>query len=124
DKLPIYWHPKERPPLRNIYRDLIKLRKQCPAFRSDQVSWLKNTDDKNVVTFLREDDNELFIVAINLCNRPVSTVVEELNDPGVALPPEFQAVKISGVSEPPAADFPLMHLNGFEWRIYRRAVTK
>src|SRR5262249_51567186 len=27
EKLPVFWEPKDRPPLRDIYRDLIKLRK-------------------------------------------------------------------------------------------------
>ena len=118
DKLPIVWHPKERPPLRNIYRDLIKLRKQSPAFRNNRVTWLKNADDKNVVTFLREGDNEQFLVAINLSNRPASAAVEV---PNAA---DFQPVKISGLADVPAADFPALHLGGFEWRIYRRAVAK
>ena len=30
EKLPIFWSPKERPPLRDIYRDLIQLRKKFP----------------------------------------------------------------------------------------------
>jgi len=34
EKLPVFWKPKERPPLRDLYRDLIKLRKQYAPFRS------------------------------------------------------------------------------------------
>ena len=118
EKLTINWHSKERPPLRNIYRDLIKLRKQFPAFRNDRVTWVKNADEKNVVTFLREDNNEQFLVAINLSNRPANAGVDI---PNAA---DFQAVKISGLADVPAADFPALHLGGFEWRIYRRAITK
>jgi len=118
DKIPIVWHPKERPPLREIYRDLITLRKQSPAFRNNRVTWLKNSDDKNIVTFLREDDTEQFVVVINFSNRPLTAEVE------VPHAAEFQAVKIRGLKDPPAADFPSLHLGGFEWRIYRRAVTK
>src|SRR6267142_656190 len=47
DKLPIVWHPKERPDLNSIYRELIKLRRQSPAFHNDRVIWLKNTDEKS-----------------------------------------------------------------------------
>src|SRR5467141_220017 len=53
EKLPIFWHPKERPPLRDSYRSLIKLRKAHPAFRNDQVGWLHNSDETNLVTFTR-----------------------------------------------------------------------
>ena len=44
DKLPIFWHPKERPALTSIYHELIKLRQQSPALCNDHVTWLKNTD--------------------------------------------------------------------------------
>ncbi|MGP8054553.1 MAG: alpha-amylase family glycosyl hydrolase, partial [Limisphaerales bacterium] len=37
EKLPIFWHPKERPPLRGIYQGLIKLRAEYPAFHNDRV---------------------------------------------------------------------------------------
>ena len=113
DKLPICWNPKERPPLRDIYRDLIKLRKQSPAFRNSRVVWLKNDDDKNIVTLLREDGHEQFVVVVNLSSRPVSAGVEV---PNAA---EFQPVKITGLATA-AGDFPSMHLGGFEWRVYRR----
>jgi glycosidase len=116
EKLPIFWEPKERPPLRNIYRDLAKLRKQSPAFRNDRLVWLKNSDEKNVVTFLREDEREQFVVAINLSNRPASAGVEVPNST------EFQPVKIAGMPGPSASDFPSLHLGSFEWRIYRRAI--
>ncbi|MGN6642340.1 MAG: alpha-amylase family glycosyl hydrolase [Verrucomicrobiota bacterium] len=114
DKLPIYWQPKERPPLRNIYHELIKLRKQSPAFRSTEVTWLNNAEEKNVVTFLREDETEQFLIAINLSNRPAGAAVE------VANAAEFSALRIAGFSEPPASDFPALHLGGFECRIYHR----
>ena len=116
DKLPIYWQPKERPPFRNIYRDLIKLRKQSPAFRNNRIVWLKNSDEKNVATFLREDEREQYLVAVNFSNRPGAAAVD------VANPSEFQPVKINGMPEPPASDFPSLHLGSFEWRIYHRSL--
>ena len=118
DKMPINWQPKERPPLRAIYHELIKLRKQLPAFSNSKVIWLKNADEKNVVTFLREDETEQFLVAVNLSNRPVSAAVD------VAKAGEFQPVKIVGLSEPPASDFPALYLGGFETRFYRRAISQ
>lgn len=115
-KMPIFWSSKERPPFRDIYRDLIKLRQQSPAFRTDRVIWLKNTDPKSVVTFLREDEHEQFVVVINFSNQPVRAGVE------VPDPADFQLVKISGQAGSPAADFPALHLGGFEWRIYHRTI--
>src|SRR5207245_11485255 len=49
EKLNIFWNPKERPQLRKIYHDLIQLRKQYAAFRTDNVTWLENSEDAKVV---------------------------------------------------------------------------
>jgi glycosidase len=114
EKLPIFWHPKGRPALRDIYRDLIRLRKENPAFRNDNVVWLRNSDPANLVTLMRADDKNEFVVVINFSNRPATGWVEVMHDP------QFQPVKISGMPEVPPTGFPLFRLGGFEWRIYKR----
>lgn len=118
EKLPIFWKPKERPPLREIYRDLIKLRKAYAPFRSDRVVWLRNSNEADLITIMRLDAKDEFVIAINLSNRPVVGWVELMNDK------EFKPVKISGVPERGAESLPLFRLNGFEWRIFHRAVAK
>jgi glycosidase len=116
EKVPIFWHPKERPPLRDIYRDLIKLRKQYTAFRNERVIWLRNSDEANLTTFLRLDAKDEFVVAVNLSNRPNLGWVEVMHEQ------DFKPVKIAGMPESPTSGFPLFRLNGFEWRIYHRVV--
>ena len=117
DKLNIFWNPKERPQLRGIYHDLIQLRKQSPALRGDNVQWLRNSDETRLVTFLRADDKDEFLVVINLSNRPLLGKVDLKN---VA---NFDAVKISGAENSGGGPLPVFHLNGFEWRIYHRTAT-
>ena len=114
DKLNIFWHPKERPQLRSIYHDLIQLRKQSAAFRSDNVEWLHNSDETKLVTFLRADDKDEFLVVINFSNRPLIGKVELKNADG------FSAVKIPAADNSGGGPLPDVHLNGFEWRIYHR----
>jgi glycosidase len=116
EKVPVFWHPKDRPPLRAIYRDLIKLRKTYAAFRNDRVVWLRNSDEANLLTFMRLDGQHEFVVAINLSNRPIVGSVEVMHDQ------EFRPVKIAGMPDCPLAGFPLFHLKGFEWRVYQREV--
>ena len=116
EKLPIFWHPKERPPLRDIYRDLIKLRKQYEALRSGSVLWLRNSDAASLVTFMRLDDKDEFVTLINFANRPVAGSVEVKNSQ------DFKPVRISGMPDAPAGGFPHFRLNGFEWRVYHRTV--
>jgi glycosidase len=118
DKLTVFWHPKERPPLRNIYRDLIRLRKQYACFRNGDVTWLRNSDEADVVTFMRADDRDQFVVIINFSNRPIDTKMRE------RIPKGFEPVRIDGIPVPPADGLSRLHLNGFEWRIYHRVVPK
>ena len=115
EKMPIFWHSKDRPPFRTIYKDLIRLRRQYPAFSSDRVTWLRNSDPANLVSFLRQDTNDAFVVVVNFSNRPLSAKVDvEQANP-------FKPLHISGLPDAPANDFPQLHLKGFEWRIYHGA---
>jgi glycosidase len=119
NKLTIFWNPKGRPPLRDIYRGLIKLREQYPAcFCNSQVAWLSNSEKNDVVTFMRSDGTNEFIVAINFSNRPVSGKIDVKDGDG------FKLVPISGLADPPADGMPQFHLNGFEWQIFHRTVSK
>jgi len=116
EKVPVFWQPKERPAFRQIYQGLIRLRKAYPVFRNDRVIWLRNTDEANLVTLMRLDSKDEFVVVINFSNRPAIGWVEVLHDQ------EFKPVKIAGMPEPPSDCFPLFRLNGFDWRIYHRTV--
>lgn len=116
EKMPVFWHPKDRPPLRDIYRSLIELRKNHVAFRNDRVIWLHNSQEADLVTFMRLDSHNEFVMAINFSNRPIVGWVQVMHDQ------EFKPVAIKGLPETPAAGFPLFRLNGFEWRIYQRTL--
>ncbi len=115
EKMPVFWHPKERPPLREVYQGLIRLRLQYPAFRNDRVIWLHNSDEANLVTLLRLDDKDEIVAVINFSNRPITGWVEVQHDR------EFKPVKMPGLPDPPPEGLPLFRLNGFDWRIYHRA---
>jgi glycosidase len=116
DKLPIFWSPKERPELREIYRDLIRLRKKCAPLHNGRVIWLPNSKDDSLVTFERANDNDEVVVVINFSNRPVSGRVDVNNCD------DFKPVRIVGMPDALDHDFPSVHLGGFDWRIYRRTV--
>jgi len=116
ERLPVFWEPKERPPLRQIYRDLIHLRRSHPAFTNDRVIWLTNSEPADLVSFLRRDEAEEFLVLINFSNRPLLASVELEHAEG------FQAVAITSESTPSKSCLPLLRLGGFEWRIYQRSL--
>jgi len=116
DKLPIVWAPRERPPFRDIYRSLIRLRKQYPAFSDNSVSWLHNSNEAMLLSFMRSDKTDQFVVVINCSNRPVSGSVKIENGP------DFQPVRISGIPDSHDCSLPQFHLNAYEWRIYHRTL--
>ena len=70
DKLPIALGSQRAPAVaRSIYHSLIELRKKYPCFENHQVTWLDNSDGNDVVSFMRSDDKDEFVVVINLSNR-------------------------------------------------------
>ena len=118
EKMPVFWHAGGRPPLRNIYRDLIKLRKQYAALYSGDVAWLQNTSPVEVISFLRKDAKDEFLVLINLTSHRATGSVDLASADG------FEPVKISGraiAADPILSGF---NLNGYEWFIYHRAISK
>ena len=116
DKLPIVWNARERPQLRKIYQSLIQLRKNYPAFCNHRVIWLQNSDPNNLVTLMRLDGNDEFVVVINFSNRPVTGKVEVMNSK------DFRLLEISGQPKGLDGQFPLFDLGPFDWRIYHRTV--
>ncbi len=118
EKLPVFWHPGGRPPLRDIYRDLIKLRKQYGALHDGEVIWLPNTVPGEVISLLRRDAKDEFLVVINLTSQRVNGSVEL---PGVE---GFEPVTINGRANPADIHLPDFHLNGYRWLICHRTVSK
>jgi glycosidase len=116
EKLPVFWSPKDRPPLRKIYHNLIQLRKENATFRDGRVIWLHNSNEGSLVTFERSDDTNEFVVVINFSNRPIQGQVY------VTKAGDFKPVWIAGMPQGPNNDFPSVHLGGFDWRIYQRTL--
>ncbi len=118
EKMPVFWHPGGRPPLRDIYRDLIKLRKKYAAFGNEDVAWVKNSAPDAVVSFLRRDATNEFLVLINFSSRRATGSVELASEKG------FDPVKISGMPEPVDVLIPEFRLTGHGWFIYHRTIPK
>ena len=117
EKMPVFWNPGGRPPLRDIYRDVIKLRKQYAALRDGEVVWLKNSAGEEVLSILRKDAKDEFLIVINLSSRRVSGSVDDLAE-------GFQPVNIAGWPVPVDNHAPDFKLNGYGWLICHRVVGK
>lgn len=118
EKMPVDWHPGGRPPLRAIYKDLIKLRKQYPAFYNGDVNWLTNSAPDQVISFTRTDKSDEFLVLVNLTSLRATGTVDAPNAS------DFTQVRIS--TEPVSAD-PItsgFNLGSYQWSIYHRTIPK
>jgi cyclomaltodextrinase / maltogenic alpha-amylase / neopullulanase len=118
EKRPIFWHPGGRLPLRDIYRDLIKLRKQYAALCNDDVVWTTNSVPGEVISFLRRDAKDEFLVLINLSSRRMAGSVGSSADKG------FKPVKLNGMPEQVGTALPEFNLSGYGWLIYHRSLSK
>jgi len=108
----VFWQSSGRPPLRDIYRELINLRKQNAALCNGEVNWLENSATNEVVSFLRQDAADKFLVLINLSSRRVSGSVEMSDEPG------FVPVQISNRPNSVDTVLPDFELAGYGWQIY------
>lgn len=118
EKMPIFWNPSGRPPLRSIYRDLIKLRKHNPAFYSGTMQWLDNTATNQVVSFLRHDDKDEFLVLINFSSIKAEGSISMDNADG------FQSVNIGDQPPPIDTSLPDFKLQSYGWCIFHRSISK
>ncbi|HXB61004.1 MAG TPA: alpha-amylase family glycosyl hydrolase [Candidatus Acidoferrales bacterium] len=110
----ISWQTPEDPDLRATYGDLIRLRHEYPALRNSHVEWLRNSDETNLLTYIRADDKDELLIVINFSGHPISGKIDLKNPEG------FTPVKISGMQGSNDDSPPTFHLNGFEWRIFHR----
>jgi cyclomaltodextrinase len=118
EKMPVFWSPGGRPPLRSIYHDLIKLRKANPALCNGSVEWLPNTATNQVVSFLRKDDKDEFLILINFANSEVSGSISLDDAAG------FQPVSIANLAPPIDTSLPDFKLESRGWFIFHRATPK
>jgi glycosidase len=119
EKMPIFWSASGRPPLRQIYRSLIKLRKEHPALYNQNVAWLQNTVPAEVMSVLRKDDKDEFVILINLSSRMAAGSVE------VSDAEHFAVLNIDGMPPVPKSNLlPEFQLGAYEWRIYNRQLGK
>ncbi len=112
EKLPIFWEGSYA--LRNFvqtYAALIPLRKSSVALRTGELTWVHNSDETHVVTFLRSTPEESYLVAINLSNTLFRGNVEG----GAG---SWQEVSLGAKPSSPAS-LPALSLDAFQFRIFR-----
>jgi glycosidase len=123
ERLPIFWQTAERrPEFPRFYKGMIALRQAFPALRRGEVVWLKNSDESRLVTFLRRDQGEELLVAINFSSQPFAGTVEWS---GGAI---YAEVTPGTTPQPPAAAKgagpPALSLDPWGFKVYKRPLLK
>ncbi len=125
EKMPIFWDNRiRRPEFPRFYKSMIELRKNSVALRRGDLTWLKNSDEARVLTFIRKSGNEEVLVAINMTNQPFAGFVEtggnftEITpDIGNPLPPDDDKMKDKSQIN---VGLPAITLDAFGFRIFRK----
>ncbi|HEY9282020.1 MAG TPA: alpha-amylase family glycosyl hydrolase [Pyrinomonadaceae bacterium] len=123
ERLPVFWRIAERrPEFPRFYKSVTALRRAHPALRRGELIWIKNSDESRLVTFLRRDQGEELLVAINFSSQPFGGTVES---PGGAPYAEVtpgstpQSSAAAEVAGPPA-----LSLGPWGFKVYKRPILK
>lgn len=127
-RLPVFWPiEKRRPEFPRFYRQLLALRKSHPAFTRGSLGWLHNSDASRVVTFVRRDETEEIVVAINFSNRPFDGTVEAPSGapfadltPDTRAPLPTDATDAARAARARTSGLPALSLEPWGYRIFRR----
>jgi cyclomaltodextrinase len=130
EKLPIFWPISERrPEFARFYQQMISLRRSSSALRRGSLTWLRNSDEFQVLTFLRRSPEEEVLVAINLASRPFVGAIEIANGdaykevtPDVGPPLAPDAPVGAGAARKQEAGLPVLALKAWGYRIFRRPI--
>ncbi len=126
EKTTIDWGMAERrPQVRPYYESLAALRRAHPALTRGETRWLRNGEERRVLSFARVGTNETLVVAINLSSLPYEGRIEV--EPGeyrdvtpVPAPVPGASASASQDAAARAARLPQVKLAPWEFRVFSR----
>jgi glycosidase len=111
EKMPIFWQIKERrPEFPKFYQSMTELRRNFVALRRGDLSWVKNSDESRVLTFIRRSGAEEILVAINMSNTPFQGAIK-INGSFEEIAPQPGKITV---------DLKTAALESFGFRIFRK----
>lgn len=114
EKMPVWWQMRERrPEFPRFFSAMTALRQAHAALRGGATTWVRNTDEDRVITFVRSDATEEVLVAVNLTNRAFNGTVEVAGSGYTEITPWAASTA--------AAAVPALTLDPWGVRIFRRS---
>ena len=121
ERLPIFWQIAERrPEFTRFFRRMIELRRKHPALQQGETVWVKNGDERRVVTYLRRAGSEEFLVAVNLSNEPFVGFVEA-GGQFTEVTPDLTSATPVRPGEARTNALPALALDAWGYRVFQRA---
>jgi glycosidase len=118
ERLPVFWKIGERrPEFVKLYPALTALRRDHPALRGSELSWLPNSDEARLVSFSRRGAGEELLVALNLSSSPFEGLLG-LEGGGDAASLGFSDV--TPAAAPLPSTLPRLALEAWGYRVWRR----
>ncbi len=74
---PIVWEGARQAETFRFYQQMLALRRTHPALQQGETQWLTNTEPNHLLTYVRRDGGEEFLVAINLSDKPLTATIDE-----------------------------------------------
>jgi cyclomaltodextrinase / maltogenic alpha-amylase / neopullulanase len=113
ETLKVYWQGSQiHPEFRQFYDFMIPFRKQHSALWHGQVTWVHNSDEEHVLSYLRGSGKQELLVVINLSNTPFHGTVETYSGGWQEVKePLFHDTQVAAQS---------FSLDAFEFRIFER----
>ena len=111
EPLKVLWQmAQRRPQFPKFYAAMIPLRRQHPALQNGQLEWVRNSNEQQVVTYIRRSPGEDFLVAGNLSNTPFRGTVEVEGRAWKEIPLPSSQLREAAI--------PALSLDAFEFRIF------
>lgn len=77
ERMPVFWKIAERrPEFPKFYEAIVHLRRENPALWKGALVWLENSQPSRVLTYLRTNEGESFVVAVNCSNEPAHVMLD------------------------------------------------
>jgi len=117
ERRPIAWEMVERrPQVTTYYRALAALRRAHPAFTQGAVQWLRNDEERRILSYERSGAGESLVVVVNLSNQQFTGTVAAPAGDYQEITPGLQAVAGR------AAALPTVALGPWEFRVFGRGL--